>query len=162
MIPTSRRTRSRFAGCAAATTDTTMWNPPRHPNPLRTTQSLFADIIFGRDKGSSRTPARTGCRVSHHAGAPCGGADADRRSNYQPESLARHFLASALVRISTPIVCRLCGSETQRYHYARLLIGAAPYRVEEDGQSSFRLLASEHPENAGETSHVFTCTIRVV
>jgi hypothetical protein len=26
-----------------------MWNPPRHANPLRTTQSLFADIIFGRD-----------------------------------------------------------------------------------------------------------------
>jgi hypothetical protein len=43
-----------------------------------------------------------------------------------------------------------------------LLIGAAPHRVEWDGQSSLRLLASEHPKNAGETSYVFTCTIRVV
>jgi hypothetical protein len=41
-----------------------------------------------------------------------------------------------------------------------LLIGAAPHRVEGDGQLSFRLLASEHPENAGETSYVLTCTIR--
>jgi hypothetical protein len=43
-----------------------------------------------------------------------------------------------------------------------LLIGAAPHRVEWDGQSSLRLLASEHSKNAGETSYVFTCTIRVV
>jgi hypothetical protein len=31
-----------------------------------------------------------------------------------------------------------------------------------DGLSSFRLLASEHPENAREASYVFACTIRVV
>ena len=41
-------------------------------------------------------------------------------------------------------------------------IGAAPQRVEGDGQSSFRLLASEHPENTEETSYVFTRTICVV
>jgi hypothetical protein len=38
----------------------------------------------------------------------------------------------------------------------------APQRVEGDGQSSFRLLASEHPENTEETSYVFTRTICVV
>jgi len=33
-----------------------------------------------------------------------------------------------------------------------LLIDAAPHPVEGDGLSSFRLLASERPENAGETA----------
>jgi hypothetical protein len=31
-----------------------------------------------------------------------------------------------------------------------------------DGQSSLRLLPSEYPENAGEASYAFACTIRVV
>ena len=40
---------------------------------------------------------------------------------------------------------------------------SAPHRVEGgDGQLSCRLLASEDPENAGEPSHVLTCTIRMV
>jgi hypothetical protein len=38
----------------------------------------------------------------------------------------------------------------------------AALKGEGDGQSSFRLLASEHPENPGEASYAFTCTIRVV
>jgi hypothetical protein len=43
-----------------------------------------------------------------------------------------------------------------------LLIDAASHRVEGDGLSSFRLLASERPENAGEESDAFTCAIRLV
>lgn len=43
-----------------------------------------------------------------------------------------------------------------------LLIDEPPPRVEGDGLSSFRLLASQHPENAREASYAFTCTIRVV
>ena len=43
-----------------------------------------------------------------------------------------------------------------------LLIDAAPHRIEGDGLSSFRLLASEHPGNAGEESYAFTCAIRLV
>jgi hypothetical protein len=38
----------------------------------------------------------------------------------------------------------------------------APHSVEGDGQLSRRLLASKDPENAGEPSHVLTCTIRMV
>ena len=43
-----------------------------------------------------------------------------------------------------------------------LPIDAASHRVEGDGLSPFRLLASEHPENAGEASYAFAHRVRLV
>src|ERR1700687_1072743 len=47
-------------------------------------------------------------------------------------------------------------------HTTEFPIDAAPQRVEGDSLPSFRRLASEHPEKAGEASYAFTRTIRLV
>jgi hypothetical protein len=59
---------------------------------------------------------------------------------------------------------RLRGSERSGPKQRKLggHLALACYFAEGDGQLSCHLLASEHPENAGETSYVLTCTIRVV
>ena len=55
-----------------------------------------------------------------------------------------------------------CVLDRPNWIVMELLIDEPHLASRGDGLSSFRLLASEHPENAREASYVFASTIRVV